>query len=146
MVENGKSLNISLHANSQSSLSEKTSNLRIEKCVERNSISLSSNSHNFIIHCTSGLYFPIVKNSRSPISPIPGLIIPLSSISSSQSPTQISTCPSAPSAAALISPGALPSTDITSTFLTPHSSSVWIAATEVPPVAIMGSRRMATSG
>ena len=95
---------------------------------------------------TSRSHFPIVKNSLSPTSPRPGLIIPRLSICPSRPPTQISTDSIPFSSAARLTPSSLPSTLITTTFFTPHSISVCIAALEVPPVAITGSKRMAMEG
>ncbi len=95
-------------------------------------------------HTAKAFYFPIVKNNLSPTSPRPGIIIPLSLILSSTPASQIST-PSSHSVAALTTPGTAPSTAMTMTFLTPHSLSVWIAAAQVPPVAITGSSRKAIS-
>jgi hypothetical protein len=89
-------------------------------------------------------YFPIVKNNLSPTSPKPGLIIPLSLTSSSNPAIQIST-PSSHSPAALTTPGKAPNTATTITLLTPHSLSVWIAAAHVPPVAMTGSKSIASS-
>jgi hypothetical protein len=87
-------------------------------------------------------HFPIVKNKRSPTSPSPGLIIPLSFNSSSIPPTQTSVA-SGHSPAALVTPPAHPRTLIKTTLCTPHSLSVCIAAAAVPPVAITGSRIIA---
>lgn len=87
-------------------------------------------------------HFPIVKNKRSPTSPNPGTIIPFSLTPSSIPATQIST-PSGHSLAALTTPGTAPNTAITITRCTPHSFSVWMAAEQVPPVAMTGSSRMA---
>ena len=95
---------------------------------------------------TPECHFPIVKNSLSPTSPRPGLIIPRSFICPSRPPTQTSTDSLPFSSAALLTPSSLPSTLITTTFFTPHSSSVCMAALEVPPVAITGSRRIAIGG
>lgn len=86
----------------------------------------------------------MVRNKRSPTSPSPGLIIPLSSKSSSIPPTQTSVA-SGHSPAALLTPPAHPNTLIRITLCTPHSFSVCMAATAVPPVAMTGSRMMARS-
>lgn len=100
----------------------------------------------FQIPAQPGSHFPMVKNSLSPTSPRPGLIIPRSFICPSTPPTQISTDSPPFSSAARFTPCSLPSTLITTTFFTPHSSSVCMAALEVPPVAITGSRSMAMEG
>lgn len=96
-------------------------------------------------HPSHHTHFPLVKNNRSPTSPNPGTIMPLASTCASTPPTQTST-PSLHSSAALLTPASAPSTLMTRTRSTPHSFSVWIAATDVPPVAMMGSRRMARGG
>ena len=104
---------------------------------------LQSTTRTSFIHMKHS-YFPIVKNNLSPTSPSPGLIMPHSLTFSSRPATHIST-PSSHSHAALNTPGIAPKTAITITLLTPHSFSVCIAAAQVPPVAITGSRRMASS-
>ena len=92
----------------------------------------------FAVHQIHTHYFPSVKNNRSPTSPNPGFIMPLSLISSSMPASQISV-PSGHSFAAFKAPTRAPSTDITIIRPTPHSLRVWIAATQVPPVAMTGS-------
>ena len=96
--------------------------------------------------CILGFHFPMVKNSLSPTSPRPGLIIPRSSTCPSRPPTQTSTDSLPFSSAARLTPSTLPSTLITTTFFTPHSRSVCMAALEVPPVAITGSKSKAIEG
>lgn len=91
-------------------------------------------------------HFPIVKNNLSPTSPRPGLIIPRSSTCLSNPPTHTSTDSLPFSSAARVTPSSLPNTLITTTFFTPHSSSVCMAALAVPPVAITGSKSMAMEG
>lgn len=86
----------------------------------------------------------MVKNNLSPISPSPGLSIPRSVSSSSTPASQIST-PAGHSAAAALTPGRAPRTDNTMMRFAPHSRSVWMAATQVPPVAMTGSRMTARS-
>lgn len=88
------------------------------------------------------LYFPIVKNKRSPTSPRPGFNMPLFVNSLSTPASQIST-PSGHSSAARRTPTSAPTTLSTNTFCAPHSLNVWIAAAQVPPVAMTGSRMMA---
>jgi hypothetical protein len=90
-------------------------------------------------------HFPSVKNNRSPISPNPGLIIPLSSTSLSHPPTQTST-PSSHSSHALLNPSSDANTAHTIILLTPHSRSDSIAAHAVAPVAITGSHIIASAG
>lgn len=53
---------------------------------------------------------------------------------------------SAHSFAALSNPDSAPNTAMRIILCTPHSLSVWIAAALVPPVAIIGSRRIASVG
>jgi hypothetical protein len=89
-----------------------------------------------------GNHLPIVRYKRSPMSPSPGLIIPLSFSSSSIPPTQTSVA-SGHSPAALVTPPAQPKMLIRITFCTPHSFNDCIAAAAVPPVAMTGSMRMA---
>lgn len=87
-------------------------------------------------------HFPTVKNKRSPISPNPGLSIPPPVTPSSTPATQISV-PSPHSSAALLTPSLAPSIETTRTRRAPQSRSVWMAAAQVPPVAMTGSRTMA---
>lgn len=97
-----------------------------------------------LLPSASLLYFPIVKNNLSPTSPKPGMIIPFPSNSSSKPANQISV-PSGHSWLAFSTPGMAPRMAMTITRLTPHSLRVSMAATQVPPVAMTGSRRKATS-
>ena len=108
--------------------------------------SFFQNPNQPLLRCTFEPHFPIVKKSLSPTSPRPGVIIPRSFTCLSRSPTQISTDSVPFSSAARLTPSLLPSTLISITCFTPHSSNVCMAALEVPPVAITGSRSMAMSG
>ena len=87
-------------------------------------------------------HFPNVRNSRSPISPKPGLIMPLSFSSLSIPPIHTSV-PSAHSSAAFTTPVRAPRILIKMTRSTPHSFRVCMAAAAVPPVAITGSSNIA---
>ena len=89
-------------------------------------------------------HFPNVPNNLSPTSPIPGLIIPLSSNSSS-TPATLTSVLSDHSPATFCNPEAQARTLITMIRWTPHSFNVWMAATAVPPVAMTGSRITARS-
>lgn len=87
----------------------------------------------------------MVKNNLSPTSPMPGLSMPRSVSSASNPASQISV-PSGHSFAASSTPGLAPRMDRTRIRFVPHSFRVWIAAAEVPPVAMTGSRTMVRSG
>ena len=87
----------------------------------------------------SPLYLPIVMKSLSPTSPKPGVIMPFTLVVLSSPPNQISV-PSGHSFAALITPPAAPRTARTMIFSTPQSLRIWMAAAQVPPVAMTGSR------
>lgn len=69
------------------------------------------------------LYLPTVINNLSPISPTPGVIIPLSSTFPSRPASQTSV-PSGHSLAALSTPSLAPKIANTMIFSTPHSFSV----------------------
>lgn len=97
-----------------------------------------------IAHQFPYAHFPIATNNRSPISPNPGTIIPLSSHLTSTPATQTSTPPSQLSCT-LLTPSSDASTLIIITRFTPHSRNRWMAASAVAPVAMMGSSRMAVS-
>lgn len=88
-------------------------------------------------------HFPIVKNNLSPTSPRPGFNIPVS-VNSLSIPASHSSTPSGHSSAARTTPGTAPSTESTMIRCVPHSRSVWMAAAQVPPVAMTGSRMMAS--
>lgn len=106
---------------------------------------LCTQSQNLQHYASPYVYFPSVKNSRSPISPKPGLIMPFSSTSSSHPPTHTST-PSSHSPHALANPSSVAKIAHTIILLTPQSFSVSIAAHAVAPVAITGSTMIASSG
>lgn len=89
-------------------------------------------------------YFPIVKNNLSPMSPRPGFIMPFSSTSPSQPPTQTWT-PSSHSWQAWRNPCSVAKMLTTIMRFTPQSLRLSMAAEAVAPVAMTGSTMMASS-